>query len=76
MNKKISNKYLQLKSDEVLSKIIERRKELGISQTMMADYLHITLSGYYKVEKGETKLDLFRLFEIAYFLKIDTKEFF
>ena len=44
MNKKVSNKYLQLKSDEVLSKIIERRKELGISQTMMADYLHITLS--------------------------------
>ena len=62
MNNKISNKYLQLKLDEVLSKIIERRKELGISQTMMADYLPITLSGYYKIFYTGNKIGPKRLF--------------
>ncbi|ARV15800.1 helix-turn-helix domain-containing protein [Polaribacter sp. SA4-12] len=63
-------------SDKVLKKIVERRQELGISQTDLAIKLSMTTSGYFKVEKGESKLDLIRLFEIAEFLNIDAKELF
>lgn len=63
-------------SDKVLSRIVERRQELGISQTDLAIKLSMTTSGYFKVEKGESKLDLIRLFEIAEFLNIDAKELF
>ena len=63
-------------SDQVLKRIVERRQELGISQTDLAIKLNMTTSGYFKVEKGETKLDLIRLFEIAEYLNIDAKELF
>ena len=63
-------------SEKVLKKIVERRQELGISQTDLAIKLSMTTSGYFKVEKGESKLDLIRLFEIAEFLNIDAKELF
>ena len=63
-------------ADEVLKKIVKRRQELGISQTELAIKLNMTTSGYFKVEKGESKLDLIRLFEIASCLDIDAKDFF
>ena len=63
-------------SDQVLRKIVERRQELGISQTDLAIKLSMTTSGYFKVEKGESKLDLIRLFEISEYLNIDAKELF
>jgi len=67
---------LHKQADKVLKKIVKRRQELGISQTDLAIKLNMTTSGYFKVEKGESKLDLIRLFEIAEFLNIDAKEFF
>jgi len=76
MIEKISIEELQSKSDKVLAKIVKRRQELGISQTELALLLNMTTSGYFKVEKGETRLDLIRLFEIAYYLKIDVKKLF
>ena len=76
MKEKISVEALQSKSYDVLSKIVKRRKELGISQTQLAHQLNMTISGYFKVEKGESKLDLMRLFEIAHYLKIDAKDLF
>ena len=76
MSKKITIEKLQLKSSKVLSEIAERRQELGISQADLAYQLNMTPSGYFKIEKGESKLDLIRLFEIAYYLKIDAKKLF
>ena len=67
---------LHQQADKVLKKIVARRQELGISQTELAIKLNMTTSGYFKVEKGESKLDLIRLFEIAECLDIDAKEFF
>ncbi|MEO9571458.1 MAG: helix-turn-helix transcriptional regulator [Polaribacter sp.] len=66
----------QKKAEKVLQKIIDRRQELGLSQTELALKLNMTISGYFKVEKGDSKLDLIRLFEIAELLEIDAKEFF
>jgi len=63
-------------SEKVLKRIVKRRQKLGISQTELAIRLSMTTSGYFKVEKGESKLDLIRLFEIAEYLNIDAKEFF
>lgn len=67
---------LHEQAEKVLKKIVERRQELGISQTELAIKLNMTTSGYFKVEKGESKLDLIRLFEIASCLDIDAKELF
>ncbi|WP_159949564.1 helix-turn-helix domain-containing protein [Polaribacter septentrionalilitoris] len=76
MSKKITIEKLQLKSSKVLSEIAERRQELGISQADLAYQLNMTPSGYFKIEKGESKLDLIRLFEIAHYLNIDAKKLF
>ncbi|WP_036825053.1 helix-turn-helix domain-containing protein [Polaribacter sp. Hel1_85] len=76
MLKKITIEKLEKKAHKVLKKIVKRRQELGISQTDLAIKLNMTTSGYFKVEKGESKLDLIRLFEIAEFLDIDAKELF
>lgn len=70
------NKEIVTKSNDVLKKIIERRQELNISQTDLAFKLNMTTSGYFKIEKGNSKLDLIRLLEIADLLKIDVKAFF
>ncbi|MDB9724231.1 helix-turn-helix domain-containing protein [Polaribacter sp.] len=42
----------------------------------MANHLNLSEGGYFKVEKGKTKLDLERLLEILEFLKISPQEFF
>lgn len=64
------------KVSSILKKIVARRKKLGISQVDLALKLNMSANGYFKVEKGITKLDLYRLIEIAEILKIDPKEFF
>lgn len=74
--KKITPQELEEKTQIVLQNIVARRQALGISQHDMSMHLNLTPSGYFKVEKGETKLDLYRLFEIADFLKIEAKELF
>ncbi len=70
------NKEINEKSNNVLKKIINRRQELNISQTDLALKLNMTTSGYFKIEKGNSKLDLIRLFEIAYLLDTEAKDFF
>ena len=76
MLKKSTVKELEIKAQIVLQKIAERRQKLGFSQTDLALKLNMTISGYFKVEKGESKLDVIRLLEIAEILEIDAKEFF
>ena len=60
----------------VLEKIIATRIELGITQMSIADHLKLSESGYYKVEKGVSKLDLIKLFNILKLLKIRPEIFF
>lgn len=59
----------------VLEKVIYRRKRLGLSQTDIANKLEITLSGYFKMETGKTKLDVRRLLELSEVLKVDLEYF-
>jgi DNA-binding XRE family transcriptional regulator len=61
---------------KVLEKIIASRIANGVTQINMANHLNLSEGGYFKVEKGKTKLDLERLLEILEFLKISPEEFF
>jgi DNA-binding transcriptional regulator YiaG len=79
LKKKMSEKErekLEEKSKAVLQKIVERRKELGLSQSGLAIKINMSFSGYFKVETGKTKLDTFRLLLILDTLEISPKEFF
>jgi len=60
----------------ILEKIITQRIATGKTQINVADHLNLSEGGYFKVEKGKTKLDLERLFEILEYLEISPKEFF
>ena len=60
----------------VLKRIVERRRELGISQWDLGIAINLTNSGYFKVETGKTRLDILRLFEILEKLDISLEEFF
>lgn len=42
--------------NEMLKRLIEERKRLGLSQQQMARLVHITQSNYSKVEKGLHRL--------------------
>jgi transcriptional regulator with XRE-family HTH domain len=60
---------------DVLEKIIYRRKRLGLSQSELAKKLKVTLSGYYKMETGKTKLDIRRLLELSEILQVKINYF-
>jgi len=61
--------------NDVLEKIIYRRKRLGLSQTDLAKKLKVTLSGYYKMETRKTKLDIRRLLELSEILNVKINYF-
>jgi len=61
---------------EILKKIIASRSHKGITQITIAEHINIGESGYFKIEKGKTKLDLERLFEILELLEVSPEEFF
>ena len=76
MLRKITIENPKEKAINVLQKIVTRRQELGLSQTDLAIQLNMTTSGYFKIEKGDSKLDLLRLFAIAECLDIEVKSLF
>jgi possible transcriptional regulator len=59
---------------KILDKIAKRRKKKGYSYENMAEDLGLTPSGYRKIEKGETKLSVERLFQIAAALDISVNK--
>lgn len=61
---------------KILQKIVTLRSNADVSQVELADAIGISESGYFKVEKGKTKLDLERLLIILLKLKISPKDFF
>lgn len=56
------------------SKIKQIRELKGISQKQMADYLHLSESGYAKLEQGEGRLHTERLEKIAQMLEIEVND--
>ena len=75
MNKIENEEKITSRINDVLEKVIYRRKRLGLSQTDIANKLEITLSGYYKMETGKTKLDIRRLLELSEVLKVELEYF-
>ncbi len=65
----IINKY------RMHTKIKRLRRELGITQEEMAEYLHISQNAYSSIERGHTRIDLERLKTIAKKLKVDVEGF-
>lgn len=53
----------------VAANVKNRRRELRISQTQMAEKLRITQNAYSKIEMAKTKMSVERLYEIADILK-------
>lgn len=67
---------IQKQYDEVIEIIIEERKNSGFSQRDLGAKIGISQNAYYKIEKGKTKLDLYRFLHIVSILKIDVNKFF
>ena len=55
---------------KILERIIKKRKKKGYSYENMAEELALSPSGYRKIETGETKLLVERMFQIATVLDI------
>jgi transcriptional regulator with XRE-family HTH domain len=67
---------IQCISAKVLLRIIKKRQELGISQMNLAFKLNLSSNGYFKIEKGNTKLSVLRLLQIAEVLNVSPVVFF
>ncbi|MCI7352180.1 MAG: helix-turn-helix transcriptional regulator [[Actinobacillus] rossii] len=59
---------------EVKDQIKMRREAMKWTQEEMADRLHMSTNNYAKLERGETKLNLHRLEQIANIFNIDVIE--
>jgi len=60
----------QKKIEQVISRIVSTRTKNGYTMENMAHELNITPPAYRKIETGETKLTVERLFCIAEILKV------
>ena len=61
--------------EKVIEKIAQQRNRKGYTYENMAHDLHITPAAYRKIETGETKLTLERLFKIADILESPFTDF-
>lgn len=59
---------------EIADKIRKLREEHGWSQEKVAESLGITSNGYAKIERGETKINIRRLEELAELFGVDVLE--
>lgn len=60
--------------EEVIKRISTIRKKRGISHEAMAANMNLSQAAYSKIEKGETKLALERLYQIAKVLDTNVQE--
>ncbi|MCQ9122277.1 transcriptional regulator [Rodentibacter pneumotropicus] len=58
----------------VNEKIRKIREAKGWSQEQMAENLNMSLNGYAKIERGESKIYLYKLEQIAHVFNIDVVE--
>jgi transcriptional regulator with XRE-family HTH domain len=73
---KFESSLVEKEYNAVLQKIIALRKLHGVSQNKMSEKVGLTSSGYQKVEKGNTKLDIERLLVILKVFEISASDFF
>lgn len=55
---------------DLIQIIQTERKRLNLTQSQMADLLHMNLVAYKRMEQMQTKLDVVRLIDIVKVLKI------
>jgi DNA-binding helix-turn-helix protein len=60
--------------ENVINKIVQGRLRKGYSYENMAEELHISVPAYRKLEIGETKLSVQRLFQISVILEMPLTE--
>lgn len=60
--------------NQIIKRIKNYRLQMGYSQEKIAEKLNISQSAYAKLEKGVTRLDLERLYQICSILDIDLPE--
>lgn len=60
--------------DDILKRVVSLRKNRGISHEAMATNLDLSQAAYSKIEKGETKLSIERLYKIAEILDSTVEE--
>lgn len=60
--------------EKILEKITQKRSQKGYTYENMAHDLGLTPSGYRKIEKGETKLSVEKMFQISTVLDIPINE--
>jgi len=60
--------------EKVINKIVQGRLRKGYSYENMAEELHLSVPAYRKLEIGETKLSVERLFQISVILEIPLSE--
>ncbi|MDP5106253.1 helix-turn-helix transcriptional regulator [uncultured Polaribacter sp.] len=75
MRESINDQKVENQINHVLEQVVCRRRQLGFSQTDLAEKLGITLNGYYKFEKGKIKLDFRRMLEISEILNVEIHYF-
>ena len=73
-NKMEKNKMGKNKIDNLIKKITTVRLKKGFTYENMADELSLTPAAYRKIETGETKLTVERLFKIAEIFEISLLE--
>ena len=56
--------------------ILKRRKELGLSQNDLAEFLNVSVSSVYKWEKGERTPELSIIGKLCSILEVDIDSFF
>lgn len=60
---------------DIINKIVELRRQRGVTQSLMAERLGIAPNNYGKIEKGKTELTVSRLEQIAKVLGVSIGEF-
>lgn len=64
-----------MEMEKIIEKIAQQRNRKGFTYENMADELELTPAAYRKIETGETKLTVERLFRISNILETPVNEF-
>lgn len=67
-------KYSVMEMEKIIEKITQYRNRKGYTYENMADELDLTTAAYRKIETGETKLSVERLFRISNILETPVNE--
>ena len=67
-------KYSVMEMEKIIEKITQFRNRKGYTYENMADELELTTAAYRKIETGETKLSVERLFRISNILETPVNE--